>query len=45
MNVFDDEAIMADHREAERIAILAQAGVTLEECRAYSSVLFGVAYV
>jgi hypothetical protein len=40
MNVFDDErGPNLDHREAERIAVLVEAGVTLEEFQAYSRYL------
>ncbi len=40
MNVFDEErGPVADQDEAERIAVLAGAGVTLEEFQAYSRYL------
>ncbi len=35
MNVFDEEEVIADHSAAEAIALLAQAGLTLDELRAY----------
>lgn len=41
MNVFDEEAELAKQEEATLLAMLAEAGLTVEEARAYCKVIRG----